>query len=336
MRKLVEVAYEITHRCNLHCAHCYQGLPKEEMGWEQIEDALSQMHEMGVEKLKIGGGEPLLHPHLFDVTDRALELGMECVFSTNGILVEDSLEAMLAHRVGKVQVSLDNVGERHDSFRGRQGLFEIVDRALSLLYDAGISVNVATTLTTQNHRDLGRVRTYVEKKGVKRWKVLKYIPKGAGDPLMLAPEDYRIAVTALLGSLKQPNENPEIIVAREFDLVHEDPDYNDMQCFGGKSFASLKPNGDVSPCSYLDFVCGNLTERPLREIWEGALMVMFSRDHGDPSCVWRKRCNGGCKAVAHYVTREWGCDPYCWAKSSEYRAKKWMECRGGTFIKMGK
>jgi radical SAM protein with 4Fe4S-binding SPASM domain len=134
----------------------------------------------------------------------------------------------------------------------------------------------------------------------------------------LSKEDYKEAILKLLKLKETQKPNPEIIVAREFNLIKEPLDYNDMQCVGGKSFLSMKPNGDITPCSYLyrNFICGNITKDKIEDIWMSRSMVEFSEDYLNPSCQYVKKCRGGCKAITYRLTRsrEKSCDPYCWVK----------------------
>ena len=144
---------------------------------------------------------------------------------------------------------------------------------------------------------------------------MKYIPKNTSDPLLLTPLEYKIAVEKTLEYKAKKDVNPEIIVAREFDQIHVPKGYNDMQCFGGKTFLSLKPNGDITPCSYIyDIPCGNILHDSMDKIWDSYEMINFSIDTFDTSCNSGSKCRGGCKAITHFLKLE-GCDPYCWVKN---------------------
>jgi len=156
-RKLIEVAYEITHICNLRCTHCYNksSLGKSyEMATEEAIRAMEKLRAFGAEKVKIGGGEPMARKDLFEIYSRCTSLGFETQFSTNGILIMQNIEKMAEFGVSKIQVSLDNVGEKHDAIRNYPGLFGIVERAVRELNRKDIRINIATTLTTANHNDL--------------------------------------------------------------------------------------------------------------------------------------------------------------------------------------
>ncbi|MBU4502150.1 MAG: radical SAM protein [Nanoarchaeota archaeon] len=318
-RNLVEIAFEITYLCNLRCTHCYNKefvkKPQPEMSTEQIFKALKKIRDFGAYKLKIGGGEPFMRKDFFDVYDYSVSLGYETNFSSNGLIVKKNIENMLERNIDKIQISLDNIGEKHDKFRNFEGLFEIVKGSISELNKNGIKINIATTLTKDNYNDLEQILDFCRDNDIFRWKIMKYIPDSCSDKLLLSKEDYKEAVLRLLDYKEECDISPEIIVAREFDMIKVPCDYNDMQCFGGKSFLSLKPNGDVTPCSYTyDIVCGNITEDSVEDIWNSEKMLEFSKDYYDCECQYADKCKGGCKAVSHFMKKEFDCDPYCWVK----------------------
>lgn len=315
-RKLVEVAYEITYKCNLRCSHCYNSQElgcKEELTTEQAKKVLKDFHEFGATKLKIGGGEPLVREDFFDVYNYSRSIGYEVNFSTNGLLILENMGKMLSNNVDKLQISLDNLSDKHDKIRNRKGLFNVVEKAISELKKTDIKISIATTLTKDNYKDLDDILKFCREKEVYRWRVMKYIPNGPDDKLLLSKEEYKNAVVKLLEMKARYDSKPEIIVAREFDLIKTPSDYNDMQCFGGKTALSLKPNGDVTPCSYIHhIICGNVTRDNVENIWDSKEMLCYATDCYKKECEHAEKCRGGCKSASYFMTGKFDCDPYCW------------------------
>ncbi len=318
-RRLVEVAFEVTYKCNLRCRHCYNRKNlsnKEEMETREVFKALEIIRRFGAEKVKFGGGEPLTRRDFFEILNHANGLGFETNFSSNGLLIQKNLQEIVAAGMKRVQISLDSVGEKHDTARNYKGLFKIVENSARILKEKGIKVDFATTLTRNNHRDFNLILDFCKRNNARRWRIMKYIPYGIEDKLMLTKKEYKAAIESIL-KLKGETKEPEIIVAREFDLIRDKKDYNDMQCFGGKSFFSLKANGNVTPCSYIDnIICGNILRDRIEDIWNNIRMVEFSRDHHDTGCEFAEKCKGGCKAVSLRLGKKVHCDPYCWTKMS--------------------
>lgn len=321
-RKLVEVAYEITYDCNLRCSHCYnaENLSRHqgEMTTDQSLEALYKLRDFGASKLKIGGGEPLMRKDFFDVFNYAKSLGYEVNFSSNGILVLPNMRRLVDSGVDKMQISLDNVGEKHDNIRNYGGLHKIVEESVKKLNENGVKINIATTLMRSNLNDLEEIFNFCRENKIYRWKIMKYLPKkgiDGQDPLMPSRKEYRDAVNLLFGLKNRCREWPEVIVAREFNMIKTPSDYNDMKCFGGKSFISLKPDGSVTPCSYIDdIICGNVTKQTIEEIWNSKSMLDFSKDICPETCQHAETCRGGCKAVSYLLDNKISCDPYCFVE----------------------
>lgn len=101
------------------------------MSWPDIARVLEQARELGCRSLFLGGGEPLVAPHVAATLRHARGLGYEVNLTTNGSLLA-AQAAALAPDVDRLSVSLDYPDERHDELRGRPGLFrEVVDGVLA-------------------------------------------------------------------------------------------------------------------------------------------------------------------------------------------------------------
>ncbi|MFC2048031.1 radical SAM protein, partial [Chloroflexota bacterium] len=99
------VAWEITRRCNLFCAHCRAAAEN-----EQYEDELStdECFQLIGEILKVGnpvliltGGEPLVRPDVLQIAGYGVNKGLKVVMGTNGTLVTEEM----ATEMKKVPVS---------------------------------------------------------------------------------------------------------------------------------------------------------------------------------------------------------------------------------------
>src|SRR3954451_21626248 len=76
------VAWQITNECNLACMHCIEESGpgkafKNELSKEQVFDVLRQVVENDVPYLSFSGGEPMLHPHFFEMLEYACSHGTQ-------------------------------------------------------------------------------------------------------------------------------------------------------------------------------------------------------------------------------------------------------------------
>ena len=130
-RPLGSLRLSVTDRCNLRCQYC---MPEEEYVWLPRKDLLSfdetafvveRFAALGVRKLRITGGEPLIRRHLPELIRLVSVVpGIEDVaLTTNGILLAGQAEALREAGLHRITVSLDTL--RPDRFRSltrRDGL----------------------------------------------------------------------------------------------------------------------------------------------------------------------------------------------------------------------
>jgi cyclic pyranopterin phosphate synthase len=122
-RPLRNLRVSVTDRCNLRCAYCmpeeeYVWLPREDLlHFEEIRELVSVFTGLGVDKVRLTGGEPLLRRDL-PVLVRMLA-GLPAVrdlaLTTNGLLLAEQAPALRAAGLHRVTVSLDTL--RPDRFR---------------------------------------------------------------------------------------------------------------------------------------------------------------------------------------------------------------------------
>ncbi len=125
--------FEPSQRCDARCPFCYhwREAGETEMSWPDIRRVLTQAYALGCRFLLLGGGEPLLAPHLLPTLSLARALGYRVHLTTNGSGLAARL-AEIAPLLERLTISLDYPDERHDELRRRPGLFrEAVDGAMA-------------------------------------------------------------------------------------------------------------------------------------------------------------------------------------------------------------
>lgn len=137
-RAIRDLRISLTDRCNFRCFYCLPHgepplAPKEQMlSYEEIERAAEIFIELGVEKLRLTGGEPMLRRDL-DVIVRklaALKSGGLCdlALTTNGYFLPDQAQTLKEAGLDRVTVSLDSL--RRDVFRRMTGT-DVIERVLA-------------------------------------------------------------------------------------------------------------------------------------------------------------------------------------------------------------
>ena len=116
-RPLRDLRVSVTDRCNFRCGYC---MPKEKFGrqhkflpnksilsYEQIQRFVTACIPLGLNKIRITGGEPLLRRDLSELVRMVSSLGIEVALTTNGSLLADRAEQLSRAGLNRVTVSLD-------------------------------------------------------------------------------------------------------------------------------------------------------------------------------------------------------------------------------------
>lgn len=143
-RPIEYLRISVTDKCNLRCVYCMPegGLPwlqrNEILSYEEIARIVEAAASVGVRTIRLTGGEPLLRPDLERLVAMIARVdGIEDIaLSTNGLLLEEQLPALVRAGLGRVNISLDTLrSNRFEAIARRPGLDRVVrgiDAALAL------------------------------------------------------------------------------------------------------------------------------------------------------------------------------------------------------------
>ena len=122
-RPLRNLRLSVTDRCNLRCSYCmpepdYVWLPREDiLHFEEIETLVDAFTSLGVDKVRLTGGEPLLRRNLPDLVERLARRPAirDLAMTTNGVLLAAHAQALKGAGLHRLTVSLDTL--HRDRFR---------------------------------------------------------------------------------------------------------------------------------------------------------------------------------------------------------------------------
>ncbi|MFH1825482.1 MAG: GTP 3',8-cyclase MoaA [Candidatus Firestonebacteria bacterium] len=118
-RKIEYLRVSVTDRCNLRCIYCMPKdgirlkLSKEILSFEEIEKIIKIFIKLGVKKVKITGGEPLVRKGIIELLKKlsVLENLKDISLTTNGVFLEEHSEQIKNSGINKINVSLDTLNE---------------------------------------------------------------------------------------------------------------------------------------------------------------------------------------------------------------------------------
>ncbi len=151
-RAITYLRVSVTDRCDFRCVYCMseamQFLPKKELlTLEELDRMCSSFIGLGVRKLRITGGEPLVRKGImtfFRTMSRHLESGAleELTLTTNGSQLERFADDLFAAGVRRINVSLDTLDEDKFARVTRWGRLPQVLRGLDAAQKAGLKVKI--------------------------------------------------------------------------------------------------------------------------------------------------------------------------------------------------
>lgn len=325
------VAWEITHRCNARCLHCYSDSGPHadctsDLTTDEAMGVIDQLADAGVVVLAFSGGEPMIRRDWQLLVRKAVSRGLSVNVGTNGSTVTERRADQLRDLgVHSVTVSLDSHRpEVHDHFRQFHGLYQRTLTAIQRLVARDVRVVVGFTPTRLNWRDGPEVVELAARLGASAVNLSEYVPAGRGPlSLALAPDELRQVLQDWIRMREAYRGRLEVIWhdCRVGMLVPDDERRKYVGCGAGRLVARICPDGAVTPCVFLPTVIGGLRERPFREMWaDSDLLARFRVRQGAISgncggCEFLATC-GGCRAVAYAYSGgdALAGDPHCWVQ----------------------
>jgi molybdenum cofactor biosynthesis protein A len=138
----------ITEHCNLRCTYCMpaEGIaltPRAHlMTADEIVTIAQTFVSLGVNKIRLTGGEPLVRKDAKDIISRLGKLGVELTLTTNGILVQDFIDTFKEAGISTLNVSIDSLKKEKFNEITRRNYFDKLIENLELLEINGFNVKL--------------------------------------------------------------------------------------------------------------------------------------------------------------------------------------------------
>lgn len=349
------VIWNLIRRCNLTCRHCYSisadtDFP-DELSAQEVAAVMDDLKAFGVPVLILSGGEPLLRPDIFEISQRAKDMGFYVGLSTNGTLITpDMIGSIAGVGYDYVGVSLDGIGATHDRFRRKEGAYDASLAGIRLCREAGIKVGIRFTMTKDNAADLPRLLALMDEEDIDKFYLshLNYAGRGnrnRGDDAFF--ETTRQAMDLLFETALR---DVEAGGGKEFVTGNNDADgvyllhwarqrfpeaekrlHDSLTRWGGNSsgvnVANIDNQGHVHPDTFWwHYDLGSVRERPFSEIWQDVSDPIMAGLKRHPrqiggrcgQCGYFAICNGNTRIRALQTTDDpWAEDPGCYLDDGE-------------------
>lgn len=330
------VIWEVTQACDLACKHCRAAAQPlahpEQLTTSQGKKLIDQIAELQVPLFVITGGDPIKRADIFDLVRYATNKGIHTALtpSATPLLTREVIFKLKEAGLVRLGVSLDgSTPEIHDTFRGLPGAYARTIETVRWANEAGIPIQVHTTVSRHNAHDLDRLSALLHELEIVMWNVFFLVPVGRGktEDLLDGAEfeqvfaklfelskevPFQIKTTEAMHYrrfLLQQNiaERKREQAAHPGDQVHAKTiGWATRRINDGKGFVFVSHMGNVYPSGFLPIYAGNIKTQPLAEIYRDAPVFQALRDTSQlkgkcGACEYKEIC-GGSRARAYALT----------------------------------
>lgn len=364
--------WHITDECDQRCKHCYifaegqAGDARGEQGsllnaalsahshpalvsmnWEQMKTVFFNALEFcehfdRLPYFYLTGGDPILHPHFWDLLGLMKEHDIPFTLMGNPFhLTAENLKKMKELGCDKYQMSIDGMEETHDWFR-KPGSFKTTLEKIRLINEAGITSVIMTTVSGTNIEEIPSVVDAVVDSEAQVYAFARYVPTSDGkgneeSDWYISPEDYRDFLEEIdrkyidyesKGCKTYFNRKDHLWTLFEYEhgrfKIPDDAEkgmiYGGCNC--GNCHITILPTGDIFACRRVaTSKVGNAFKDRLKDVWLNQKMEGF-RDYEKFSkcakCELLPYCRG-CPAVAAGSNggNFYAADPQCWKQTNQ-------------------
>jgi radical SAM protein len=358
--------WEVTQSCDLACKHCRaaaQPLPHpDQLTAEEGKALIDQIAAMHVPIFVFTGGDPLKRADVYDLIRYAAEKGVHVALtpSATPLLTREAIFKLKEAGLVRLGISLDGSSpEIHDKFRGLPGAWARTIQAIEWANEAGIPIQVHTTISRHNADDLDNLCALFERLSIVMWNVFFLVPVGRGQLAdLLSGEEFEQVFGKIYELSHRVNfqiKTTEAMHYRRYLLQHNleerkfahgghpgtarpaayEPGaptadagsrtraWATRRVNDGKGFVFISHMGNVYPSGFLPIHAGNIRETPLAEIYRNAPIFKALRDtsqlEGKCGACEYKEICGGSRARAYALTG----DPLAQEPCCIYQPRNW-------------
>ncbi|SBT04715.1 Radical SAM domain protein [Candidatus Accumulibacter aalborgensis] len=284
------VMIAITGYCNLRCQGCRYGrdfMPGTQLSWDLVKGVLDDVKAAGIYKVRLYGGEPLLHPDLARMVAYCRELGLVPGITTNAVALSSQIDELYRAGLRDISIGFYGRGSEYDEYTERPGRSRKMEDSIAAVrgkYGDQVHMQINWLLRRQtcDLRSLHEAFDFAQKYGTTLQidlvhYSLPYFTEGPDRFLQFRPED-RPAIDLVVAELLRLKANNPQMIRHTPEAIRAMPDWlllgpaMKVPCTA-REMLWVGPDGSVQLC-YVTFKLGNLHERRLSE-------MLYTAEHKD-------------------------------------------------------
>jgi len=331
--------FYMTEGCNLSCQHCWLAPKFDEDGSKYpvinvdlFRSIIEEAKPLGLENIKLTGGEPLLHPQIKEILKYIADEKIVLRIETNGMLCDEEIAGLIAKCSNVfVSISLDGATPKiHDSIRGVAGAYSRTIKGIRNLIEVGVNTQIIFSIMRANVHQYEEIIAVAESMGIGSIKYNIIQPTERGLSMQEHEKDVNVEEYIEIGQRIEALSN-QMHIALLYDHpiafrpLHRlaDAKRNGGTC-GIKQILGVLADGTYALCgigmNMEEMTFGKAGKDSLQKVWEENSMLNTIRfdlpeqfEGLCAKCMMKERCMGACIAQNYYRSRNvkssfWYCE----------------------------
>ena len=265
---LGDLCFELTHKCNLDCIHCFQSDHDNtiELSFEDVKKVIEDTIPKGLYKVTLTGGECTLNSDFLKIAGYVRSKKLRLSIITNGQKLYDDpemLNELISLYPYKISLSLYGMKpETHEKITRVKGSYNKTFSVINKLNANNIFVGIKYFILPENFYELKDVIKFGEDNNI----CVEYSAHllnnfdNNNEKLHLTEEQFYELYT---------NKDSAVYVGEQHNQKITEKFLNSPVCKGGIVALTIYPNGDVSFCPSFKMVIGNIKRKSIIEVWQG-------------------------------------------------------------------
>ncbi|WP_340099295.1 radical SAM protein [Salinibaculum salinum] len=330
------LVWELTQACGLTCDHCRADAQEtrhpDELTTAEGKALLDSVREFGDRQLVVfSGGDPCKRDDLEELIEYGTDIGLTVTLTPSGTesLTPETIERLADTGLKRLALSVDGAtATSHDDFRGESGSFEQTIEAARTAREAGLPLQINTTVCQRTVGDLPGLRELVADLDGVLWSVFFLVPVGRGRVLDPVTPDRAEDVMHWLGDVVEAEDFAvKTTEAPHYRRVLQQRDDVDSGRRGGitagDGFAFVSHVGEMYPSGFLPESAGNVRETDVVSLYRDSELFESLRETDSlkgkcGACPFRAVCGGSRSRAYAYTGDPLESDPLCPYVPPEY------------------
>lgn len=260
--------FELTHKCNLNCIHCFQSDHNDntELKFEKIKEIIDEAIHKGLFTVTLSGGECTLNKDFLKIAKYIREKRLRLCLITNGQVLNDNptlFNELVNLYPQKISLSLYGITpDTHDKITQVKGSFNKTINVINKLKANNIYVQIKYFILSNNIHEFKQVLDYGKENKISIQYSAHLINNFSNNnaKLKLSDDELYNLITDKESVLYVGNSKPVELNSEYLSL---------SACKGGINSLTIYPNLDVSFCPTYKISLGNLNDKSIVDIWTG-------------------------------------------------------------------